>query len=171
MKKWTKEIKSDWIKNEIVDDTIDWCQEFGHYLAEDFQRDDNNDPIPDIDQNTRKQKIKKGKLVWKQQNPLTTSQLRKIFAQIRHIQTELQLNEKFSKTEIILLKPKLAYQVGREKDKNGKVRDFYSQISKAIDLINDRKEFERFVKITEAIVAYHKEKESEKSEIEVVEEN
>lgn len=85
---------------------------------------------------------------------LTTSQLRKFFGEIKR----QQMNG-WNKSEFILLKPKLAYAVGRA-DKGNKIEDFYFVMSNAIDQVSNATEFDNFVKIFEAIVAYHKAKES-----------
>ncbi len=83
-----------------------------------------------------------------------TSQLRKFFGAVKKIQADFE-NQKH---EIILLLPKLAYAVGRNKE-NSKIKDFYDLLEPLIKDINeDKKKFKNFVNIFEAIVAYHKEK-------------
>ena len=54
-----------------------------------------------------------------------------------------------------MLKPKLAYAVGRADGKN-KIVDFYKVISEAMSHVKDEAQFRNFVQIFEAIVAYHK---------------
>lgn len=80
---------------------------------------------------------------------LSTSQLRRFYGEVKRI----QLNG-YDVTEVKLLKPKLAYAVGRNKD--SKIKDFYNIISVAIDNIEDESSFRSFIKMFEAIVAYHK---------------
>ena len=58
-------------------------------------------------------------------------------------------------TAFVLLKPKLAYAVGRA-DRNSKIKDFYLTISNLMDLVKDEKTFKNFIQVFEAIVAYHK---------------
>lgn len=87
---------------------------------------------------------------------LTTSQLRKFFGEVKR-----QQSRGFNKSDFILLKPKLAYAVGRAGKKDKKERDlrikqFYYVMANAIDSVNNEKDFKRFIKIFEAIVAYHK---------------
>ncbi len=83
---------------------------------------------------------------------LTTSQLRKFFGEVKR-----QEMKKYNESEFILLKPKLAYAVGRsKKDGKSKIEDFYPVISEMIDLVTDQRTFKNFIKIFEAIVAYHK---------------
>jgi CRISPR-associated protein Csm2 len=83
---------------------------------------------------------------------LTTSQLRKFFGEVRR-----QDMKGYNQSEFILLKPKLAYAVGRaKKDGKSKIEDFYLVMTEAIDLVKDQKTFDNFIKMFEAIVAYHK---------------
>jgi CRISPR-associated protein Csm2 len=93
--------------------------------------------------------------------PLTTSQLRKFFGEVKRQQMMTEFNE----TEFIMLKPKLAYAVGRAKQngrkgKKQKIEDFYWVMADAIDKVmgsaDKEKAFKNFITIFEAIVAYHK---------------
>ena len=93
---------------------------------------------------------------------LTTNQIRKFFGEIKR-----QQMAGYELGTFVLLKPKLAYAVGRAKNENKqhtkcKIEDFYEVLSKAIDVviteeINGNKDaFKNFIAIFEAIVAYHK---------------
>jgi CRISPR-associated protein Csm2 len=82
---------------------------------------------------------------------LSTNQLRKFFGEVKR-----QQMHGYDPTDFILLKPKLAYAVGRAKGPDPKIRDFYRVICDAIDHVKDEKQFKNFIKIFEAIVAYHK---------------
>ena len=65
----------------------------------------------------------------------------------------------YDPTKFILLKPKLAYAVGRavsRGDSKFKIVDFYRVLTSAIDEVKDQKSFNNFINIFEAIVAYHK---------------
>ena len=94
-------------------------------------------------------------------NKLTTNQLRKFFGEVKRLQMQ-----GFDKSSLLMLKPKLAYAVGRaNKDNNQnspqpKINDFYRVISDAIDKVQDENNFKNFIQIFEAIVAYHKVSES-----------
>ena len=88
---------------------------------------------------------------------LTTNQLRKFFGEVKR-----QQMKGYDVTDFVLLKPKLAYAVGRTKGKDPKIKDFYEVMSDAIDHVNDEKSFRNFIKIFEAIVAYHKATEENK---------
>jgi CRISPR-associated protein Csm2 len=82
---------------------------------------------------------------------LTTSQLRKFFGEVKRQQAK-----GFDKSDIILLKPKLAYAVGRNGKGESRIKQFYFVIANAVDQVKDMEDFKRFIKIFEAIVAYHK---------------
>lgn len=93
---------------------------------------------------------------------LTTSQLRRFFGEVKR----QQMNG-YDETNFQMLKPKLAYAVGRaekekasEKNKHFKIRDFYEVMVDAIDKVEKSKDkdkaFKNFISIFEAIVAYHK---------------
>lgn len=84
-------------------------------------------------------------------NKLTTNQLRKFFGEVKR-----QQMSGYDQTDFVLLKPKLAYAVGRAKQKDSKIKDFYVVISDAIDKVHNEQHFKNFIKIFEAIVAYHK---------------
>lgn len=121
------------IQGKVTDVTVQFAKKFGDYLAvDDFNSE-----------------------------PLTTSQLRKFFGEVKR----QQMMKEFNETEFTMLKPKLAYAVGRakqngKKNKAQKIEDFYIVITDAIDKVlnsTDRpKAFKNFITAFEAIVAYHK---------------
>ncbi|MEE3384460.1 MAG: type III-A CRISPR-associated protein Csm2 [Prevotella sp.] len=120
------------IQEKITETTVNFAEEFGGYLA---QKEDTAEP-------------------------LTTSQLRKFFGEVKR-----QQMIGYDETEFIMLKPKLAYAVGRAKQ-NGrrgkvqKIEDFYYVMADAIDKVESstdkQKAFKNFITAFEAIVAYHK---------------
>ena len=131
---WNKNerIPKEEIQNKVTDVTVQFAEKFGKYLA-----------VDDFDA-----------------EPLTTSQLRKFFGEVKR-QQMMGYNE----TEFTMLKPKLAYAVGRakqngRKNKAQKIEDFFNVITDAIDMVlssPDRaKAFKNFITAFEAIVAYHK---------------
>lgn len=91
---------------------------------------------------------------------LTTSQIRNIFGEVRAIEqdvpvgaTELPIGVQ---RRLLMLKPKLAYQVGRFSN-NDALCAFAATLSKAIDEVgNDARRFHTFVDLFEAILAYHR---------------
>ena len=132
---WNKNdlIPKEEIQNKVTDVTVQFAEKFGEYLA-----------VDDFDS-----------------EPLTTSQLRKFFGEVKR----QQMMKEFNETEFTMLKPKLAYAVGRAKlngrrNKAQKIEDFYTVITDAIDKVlksPDRsKAFKNFITAFEAVVAYHK---------------
>jgi CRISPR type III-A-associated protein Csm2 len=119
------------IQKKITEATVRFAEEFGNYLA---QKDDAS-------------------------GPLTTSQLRKFFGEVKR-----QQMTGYDETEFVMLKPKLAYAVGRAKQngrgKYQKIEDFYHVLADAIDKVvkssNKEVSFRNFITAFEAIVAYHK---------------
>ena len=104
-------------------------------------------------------KLKKwGHYLSEGKNSIKTSQLRKFFGAVKKIQADFDN----AKTEIVLLSPKLAYAVGR--NKGSKLEDLYKVLQPLIDDIKeDKLKFKQFVNVFEAIVAYHKEKSGDNS--------
>jgi CRISPR-associated protein Csm2 len=88
---------------------------------------------------------------------LTKSQIRNIFGTVRQIQANWPpsispQDEKARVRELLLLKPKLAYQAARE----SKVEPLADVLDVAIDQVQgQRARFQRFVELFEAILAYH----------------
>lgn len=90
-------------------------------------------------------------------NPITTGQLRKFYGEVKRIDAAIEKH----KYDIPMLKPLLAYAVGRDLSarKNTKIDDFEKELSKAIDAIRPDhlvSDFKNFEQIFESIVAYHK---------------
>ena len=131
---WNKNdlIPKEEIQEKITDFTVKFAERFGKYLAE---KEDTAEP-------------------------LTTSQLRKFFGEVKR-----QQMMGYNDTEFVMLKPKLAYAVGRVKQ-NGrkgrtyKIEDFYLVMADAIDKVQSSPDklraFKNFITAFEAIVAYHK---------------
>jgi CRISPR-associated protein Csm2 len=130
---WNKMIPQEEIQKKITATTVDFAEEFGKYLA-----------LPE-----------------EGTSPLTTTQLRKFFGEVKR----QQMMNGYDETEFVMLKPKLAYAVGRAKQ-NGKkgiypkIEDFYKVMADAIDKVvastNKDIAFRNFITAFEAIVAYHK---------------
>ncbi|MCQ2211693.1 MAG: type III-A CRISPR-associated protein Csm2 [Paludibacteraceae bacterium] len=120
------------ITEKVTSATVDFAKEFGSYLGVDDSFSKN------------------GKTV-SAKNHLTTNQLRKFFGEVKR-----QQMSGYNETDFVLLKPKLAYAVGRAKEKDAKIKDFYFVIADAIDKVRTERDFKNFIKIFEAIVAYHK---------------
>jgi CRISPR-associated protein Csm2 len=90
---------------------------------------------------------------------LTTSQIRNVFGTVRQIQMmwvpqATSQQQQQATRQLLLLKPKLAYQARRERGQGVKILD--KVLSPAIDLVgDDRERFQNFVDFFEAILAYH----------------
>ena len=80
---------------------------------------------------------------------LKTSQIRKVYGAVKKI----QMSDGFSRNDLIMLKPKLAYAAAR----NEAVTDLKDALTQAIDKVGDDPErFKNFVNFFEATLAYHK---------------
>ncbi len=97
---------------------------------------------------------------------MTSSQLRRFFGEIKKIQANAKKGIDGNITsEILMLQPKLAYAAGRAKKEN-KIHVFYSEVKPVLSEINTKNfatckiHFDNFVRIVEAIVAFHKERET-----------
>ncbi len=169
-----------WIKKGINDNAIQWARDFAKHLTnknfdrktvEKFQRNENlkkkeREEILNLefnDDHTLKYNNKKKQYFTRQ--TLSTSKLRKFFGAVKKI----QVSGKFEEDEyraFKLLMPKLAYDVGREKNKQHKIVDFYFAIKEMSDQVENpaiaqdkkepQKQFKNFVELLESIVAYFK---------------
>lgn len=84
---------------------------------------------------------------------LETNQVRKFLDAINQLKAKLVGND-FSviETEVVLLKPKLAYAAARQDT----VKSLSRVMSTAIDKVHSKEDFERLVQLMESIIAYHK---------------
>lgn len=81
---------------------------------------------------------------------LTSSTFRRFFGEMRRIQSDFG---KYAE-DVPLLQAKLAYDVGRKGDA---VKDFYEILAPGIQAIHgEEQRFNRFVKLAEALIAFHK---------------
>lgn len=123
-----------WVHSPITKEVVEWCNSFGQYLSPQS-------------------------IASQQRKPMTTSQLRKFFGEVKRIEMQSEL----SASDIAMLNPLLAYAVGRDKDNSGRnktrIFEFFEEMSKAISAIrtdNLKADYDNFIQIFEAIVAYHK---------------
>lgn len=130
---WKEMIPETEITDKVTKETVNFAKKFGKHLGAD-------DTFTDKKGNTKSK-----------QNKMTTNQLRKFFGEVKR-----QQMQGYNETDFVLLKPKLAYAVGRAKSRDAKINDFYFVMSDAIDKVKDEKTFKNFIQIFEAIVAYHK---------------
>lgn len=89
------------------------------------------------------------------QSQITTSQLRKIFSEIKHIELETKSaggKDAFNIDRVKMLKPKIAYLAGREK----RLKPFKEVMDAYISKVKDVEDFGRLAEFMQAIMAYHK---------------
>lgn len=91
------------------------------------------------------------------QRNMTTSQIRNFLDQVNRIWAETRAGN-FDDSEVILLKPQLAYSAGREtnREKQEVLKTFAGLFSAAADRVHSREDFEKFKDLTQAVVAYHR---------------
>ncbi|NJK30554.1 MAG: type III-A CRISPR-associated protein Csm2, partial [Acaryochloris sp. SU_5_25] len=89
-----------------------------------------------------------------EENKLKTNQVRKFLDAVNRIKADLPENGDFSEieTEIVLLKPKLAYAAARQPS----VEALNKVMSAAIDKVRSIDDFHRLVQFLESTIAYHK---------------
>ncbi|GAB1543758.1 hypothetical protein NUACC21_64340 [Scytonema sp. NUACC21] len=104
---------------------------------------------------------KLGKELVRQQ--LKTNQIRKFLDAINRLKAILAKDENKNfdsiKNELIFLRPKLAYAAARQQKDNkdlGSVAPFKKVLDAAIKKVKTTDDFERFVQLVEAVIAYHK---------------
>lgn len=86
------------------------------------------------------------------QNGLTNSKIRSIYGEIKRIQMGDFEKEKVS---FYLLKPKVAYALGREPRNEGLIL-FKKIFDHCFSFVTDSKSFINFCNLLEAVLAYHK---------------
>lgn len=88
---------------------------------------------------------------------LSTSQIRIVFGEMRRIQVQ-GFNREF--TSFLMLKPKIAYAAKRDSNKG--MAEFKNYIDQCWDSVDKKDaetgsiQFDNFMKLTEAVLAYHK---------------
>ncbi len=86
------------------------------------------------------------------ENGLTKSKIRSIYGEIKRIQMGKFEKEKAS---FYLLKPKVAYALGRD-EKNRGLKMFKLLFDRSFDFVTDEKSYQNFCNLIEAVLAYHK---------------
>lgn len=95
---------------------------------------------------------KMGKIL--KENGLKTTQIRKFLDGVRRLDTMFDKGKSFSKDSVILLRPKLAYAAGRNRQAVGPLFEVLDPAIKAGSA--SYKSFKNLVAFVEGIVAYHK---------------
>lgn len=83
---------------------------------------------------------------------LTPTQLRRFFNEVRSLEERTEESFDEQKALVLMLKSKVAYSVGKKTSKIPK--EFKDFMDASIDKINDRKDFDGFVKFFESVVGY-----------------
>ncbi len=84
---------------------------------------------------------------------VTTSQIRNFLDEVNRIEAENRSSQdSFDRSRIVFLNIQLAYAAGREE----RLKDFARLFSAAVEKVNSREDFDRFVKFAQAVVAYHR---------------
>lgn len=86
------------------------------------------------------------------QNNLKTNQIRKFFDAVKKIESESNCKKQLNTFSVKLLKPKLAYAAGRQKE----VKPLMAVLDPCINKVNTLEDFNKFARFVESIVAYHK---------------
>ncbi len=86
------------------------------------------------------------------------TQLRRIFDTFRSIEIEFK-NSGFNRDELLLVKPKLIYTIARNKN----LAPLHEPLMEVIDKVHDDKDFSKLISFVEAILAYYKAKDLERS--------
>lgn len=139
-----KSLNPKWINGSIpIDDmAVQWANTFGAELSR------KKVEVVEFGGRRRDKHIK----------PLTTSQIRRFFGEVKRIQSDF---EKYGE-EVPLIKAKLAYAVGRDYDKDlkrasSKIQEFYDELAIGLaEIKGEASRFRNFVKLLEAVVAFHK---------------
>ncbi len=124
-------ITEDFLKSGITEEVINYAEALAYHLIE---RRENGSVI--------------------KERSFSTSQLRSFFSEIRRI--ELKEFEK-SKSNFIMLKPKLVYAIARNKSKAPKQYELFKEVVESLlKKVDSEEKFKNFVLFMEAVVAYHK---------------
>lgn len=82
---------------------------------------------------------------------LKTNQIRKFLDAVKKIESQCSKGS-FERDSVKLLKPKLAYAAGRQRE----VKPLMELLDPAINIVNSVEDFKKFARFVESIVAYHK---------------
>lgn len=135
------DFRDKWITQKIDSDGIEYLENFGFYLCD--------------------KKSEQDRVGF---NAVTTSQLRNIFSEVKRIEIKMSSDAEDSKTwdnlttDVLLLRPKIAYNTARvlSKSQNSRMRDLRTILEKALNSVKSSGDFERFSQFMEGIIAYHK---------------
>lgn len=95
---------------------------------------------------------KLGKMFATLKPELTPTQLRRFFNEVRSLEERTEENFDEQKALVLMLKSKIAYSAGKKTSKTPK--EFKDFIDASVDKIDDKKDFDGFVKFFESVVGY-----------------
>ena len=134
---YRSEFKKEWISDKIEKDCITWLENFGFYLCD---KKDEKDQRPGF-------------------SAMTATQMRNIFGEVKRIEAQLTLDN-WDKVlpDVLLLRPKIAYNTAREisKRRDSKIKAFREIMELALKEVDGPDTFRRFAQFFEGIIAYHK---------------
>ena len=96
---------------------------------------------------------------------MNTSQIRRFLDEVNRIRSDSRLQKEGQsfRESCMLLKPKLAYAAGRQKgggqrerQQGQAIKDLMQVLVPCIDKVHDEKDFYKFYRFVESIVAYHR---------------
>lgn len=133
-----------WISDGIDKDCVDYLENMGFYLCDKTKIDDR---FPGF-------------------KAVTTSQLRNVFEEVKRIQIAVESAKSFEdvQSDILLLRPKIAYNAARvmSKTRESRIDAFRKFAETALlevtknDDKDKREKYKRFCQLMEGIIAYHK---------------
>lgn len=98
------------------------------------------------------EKLAEKLVLGKEEEKLTTAQVRSFFGEVRRIQMR---GFESNQGAFHMLRPKLAYAAARAKEKNH-VHDFRRVVEELIPNVKSPEQYNNFVSFMEAVVAYHR---------------
>lgn len=139
--RFENDFRDKWISQKIDLEGIEYLENFGYHLCD-----------------------KKSEADRPGFNAVTTSQLRNIFSEVKRIEIKLSSDTEQTKvwdsltTDVLLLRPKIAYNTARvlSKSQNSRMKDLRTILEKALGSVKSPADFERFSQFMEGIIAYHK---------------
>jgi len=119
-----------WVSERLEDSAITFAEDFGQHLCD-------------------LQSGRPGRMA------LTTSQIRNFFGEVKRIQAK---GFEKQRTSFLLIRPKLAYAEARvlAKNRDSRISDFRKIMELAHSAVRTEEQFQNFVDLLEATLAYHK---------------
>lgn len=135
---FSNNFKKEWIQTEIDEDCIKFMEDFGLYLCDKKNADER----------------------FPGSNAVTTTQMRNIFSEVKRIEVKVINQEQYekSKADILLLRPKIAYNTARvlSSKRDSKMTELREVLEKGLLAIKNYQQFKSFSQFFEGIIAYHK---------------